>query len=191
MNEPVSRANTGAPSVDVRANRTARKWTRGENVRRAVWETLRGPLFAWTPRPLWGWRRAVLRAFGARVGADAHIHPTACIQIPWNLTIGDFAAIGDGAIIYNLGRIEIGAGATISQYAHLCAGSHDFRDPAMPLLKLPIRIGAGAWICADAFVGPGVTIGPGAVIGARAVAVRDVDADVVVAGNPARDIGKR
>lgn len=184
-----SSPNCGQTGIE--ANRRSQKWTRLELLGRSLWETLRAPLFSWTPRPFWAWRRFVLRAFGARIGAHAHIHPSACIQIPWNLAIGDFAAIGDGAIIYNLGRIEIGSGATVSQYAHLCAGSHDFRDPAMPLLKLPITIGAGAWICADAFVGPGVTIGPGAVVGARAVAVRDVDADAVVVGNPARLVGER
>jgi putative colanic acid biosynthesis acetyltransferase WcaF len=58
----------------------------------------------------------------------------------------------------------------------------------MPLLKPPIDIGDEAWICADAFVGPGVNIGRGAVVGARAVAVSDVVPWAVVAGNPARQV---
>lgn len=96
------------------------------------------------------------------------------------------AAVGDRAILYALGPISIGERATISQGAHLCAGTHDLRDPARPLLKLPIRIGDDAWICADAFIGPGVTIGRGAVAGACAVIVKDVGEDCIVAGNPAR-----
>jgi putative colanic acid biosynthesis acetyltransferase WcaF len=177
--------------VDIVANRAARKWTRRELIARVLWETLHAPLFAWTPRPLWIWRRIILRAFGARIGAHVHIHPRAHIQIPWNLVIDSHAAIGDRAIIYNLGIITIGKNATISQNAHLCAGSHDFRDPAMTLLKPPITIGAGVWICADAFIGPGVWVHDGAVVGARAVVMRDVAESTVVAGNPAIVIGAR
>nr|WP_281380118.1 hypothetical protein [Prosthecomicrobium pneumaticum] len=61
----------------------------------------------------------------------------------------------------------------------------------MPLLKPPIAVGEEAWLCADAFIGPGVTVGRGAVVGARAVVVRDVAERTVVAGNPARPIGVR
>jgi putative colanic acid biosynthesis acetyltransferase WcaF len=105
--------------------------------------------------------------------------------------VDDNAAVGDRVIIYNLGIISIGRDATISQHAHLCAGTHDFRRADMPLVKSPISIGAGAWICADAFVGPGVTVGPMAVVGARAVVVRDVADHVVVVGNPAHVVGER
>ncbi len=184
--------NGVSPSpIDVAANRAARKWSRRELLGRAAWETLRGPLFAWTPRQLWVWRRLVLRIFGARVGRRVNIHPTARIEIPWNLEINDFAAIGDRAIIYNLGRITIGKGATVSQNAHLCAGSHDFRDAAMTLMKLPIFVDESAWICADAFVGPGVHVHAGAVVGARAVAMRDVASNTIVAGNPAKVVSVR
>ncbi|MCW2284285.1 putative colanic acid biosynthesis acetyltransferase WcaF [Rhodoblastus acidophilus] len=176
---------------DIIANRKAKKYSPRVLMARALWGGLRLPLFAWTPRPLWGWRRTVLRAFGARVGRDVHVYPSARIFAPWDLELGDACAIGDRAVIYNLGRISIGAAATISQQAHLCAGTHDFRDPAMPLLKPPIDIGAGAWICADAFIGPGVKVGGMAIIGARAVVVRDVGADTIVVGNPARVVGRR
>src|SRR5690606_40555832 len=88
-----------------------------------------------------GWRRAVLRAFGARIGRDVRIHPTVRIAVPWNLSIDDEAAVGDRAILYSLGRITIGKRATISQYAHLCAGSHDYRRRDLQLLKLPIIVG--------------------------------------------------
>lgn len=184
-------SNPVTHSIDIAANRAARKWTRAELVRRALWEAVRTPLFAWTPRPLWGWRRAVLRAFGARIGRAVHIFPSVKIAIPWHLQVGDEAALGDGAIIYSLGEIRIGSRATISQYAHLCAGTHDYRVTEFPLVKGAIDIGAGAWICADAFVGPGVGIGDYAIVGARAVAVNDVAAWTIVVGNPARAIRER
>ncbi len=178
-------------AVDVRANRGSRKWSRREQTGRVLWELLRRPLFRWTPRPLWAWRRAVLRMFGAHIGGNVHVHPTVDITIPWNLTIEDYAAVGDRVIVYNLGAISIGRNATVSQYAHLCAGSHDYRRLDMALLKPPITIGADCWICAEAFVGPGVTIGDGVVVGARAVAMRDVEGWTVVAGNPATKIADR
>lgn len=171
--------------VDVSANRSSRKWSRREMAGRLAW-ALAQPLFAWSPRPLWGWRRWLLRRFGARIGAEVHIYPSVRIAIPWNLAIGDQTAVGDRAILYALGPIAIGARTTISQGAHLCAGTHDWRRPDMPLLKPPIRIGDDVWICAEAFVGPGVTVADGAIVGARAVAMRDVAARAIVAGNPAR-----
>lgn len=171
--------------LNINANRTMKKWTRKELIGRVVWELI-SFLFFWpSPRPLWGWRRVLLRLFGARIGNNVHIFPSVKIAIPWNLEIGDYAAIGDGAILYNLGQISIGERSTISQHAHLCAGTHDHTDLSMPLLKTPIKIEADAWICADAFVGPGVIVGHGAVVGARAVAVRDIDRFVIAVGNPA------
>lgn len=179
--------------IDIAANRSAAKWTRRELAARICWEIFGSRAFAWSPRLGWGWgwRRSVLRLFGAKVGRDARIDPTVSIAIPWHLELGDFVGIGARAALYSLGRITIGESATISQNAHLCAGSHDFRGPAMELLKLPITIGAGAWICADAFVGPGVEIGDFAVVAARAVAVRNVAEGTVVAGNPAVPVGVR
>jgi putative colanic acid biosynthesis acetyltransferase WcaF len=183
-------AKPAPAGLDIAANRAARKWSRKELAGRLLWD-LAAPVFALSPRPLWGLRRALLRAFGARIGRNVHILPSVRITIPWNLDIGDEAAVGEGAILYALGPIRIGRQATISQYAHLCAGSHDFTRADMPLLKPPIEIGEGAWICADAFVGPGVTVGARAVLGARAVAMKHVAPGLIVAGNPARPIRKR
>ena len=176
--------------IDVTANRAARKWTRRELAGRVLW-ALAAPLFRLSPRPFWGWRRSMLRVFGAKVGRDVHVYPTARITIPWNLTLGDGCAVGDHAILYALGPITLGPRAVVSQYAHICAGSHDWRDPAMPLTRPPITLGADVWVCADVFVGPGVTVANGAILGARATVVRDVPSNTIVAGNPAQTIGSR
>ncbi|MER8423318.1 colanic acid biosynthesis acetyltransferase WcaF [Mesorhizobium sp. M1403] len=176
--------------LDVAGNRAARKWSRRELAGRFFWDLSR-PLFAWSPRPFWGWRRAVLRLFGARIGREVHIYPTVRITIPWNLTIGDQSAVGDRAILYALGPISLGDRVTVSQGAHLCAGTHDYRDPTMPLEKRPIVIGSGAWICADAFIGPGVTVGASAIAGARSVVMKNVDEKTIVVGNPAKKVGLR
>ena len=110
---------------------------------------------------------------------------------PWNLTVGDWSAIGEDALIYNLGPITLGQRVTISHRAHLCAGTHDYTQQDLPLLKPPIIIHDQVWICADAFVGPDVTVGEGAVLGAQAVVTKDVEPWTVIAGNPARAIKKR
>lgn len=170
-------------NIDVTANRRARKWSRSALVARVCWG-LCWPLFRFSPRPFWMWRVWLLRGFGAKIGQDVHIYPTVRIMLPWNLHVDDQVAIGDYAILYALGPIRIGARATVSQYAHLCAGSHDLRDRARALQCPPIAIDADAWICADAFVGPGVQIGAGAVIGARAVAMKDVPMGATGIGNP-------
>jgi putative colanic acid biosynthesis acetyltransferase WcaF len=133
----------------------------------------------------------VLRIFGAHIGFRVQIHPTARIAIPWNLCIGNNSSIGDNATIYNLGRVTIGQDASVSQNAHICAGSHNFNKPDLPLTKPPIAIEEGAWICADAFVGPGVTIGAFSIVGARGVVVHDVAPNQIVAGNPAKFIKMR
>lgn len=176
--------------LDTEANRRARKWTPKEHAGRIAWALL-SPLFRLSPRPIWGWRRFLLRLTGARIGRGVHLYPNVRITIPWNISIGDNAAVGDGAILYALGAITIGERATISQGVHLCAGTHDYSDRAMPLIKKPITIGTETWICADAFVGPGVTIGDRAIVGARAVVVKGVAEDTIVVGNPARPVRKR
>jgi putative colanic acid biosynthesis acetyltransferase WcaF len=133
----------------------------------------------------------LLRLFGAQVGAQVHIHPSARIFLPWNLEIGDWSSVGFEAWLYNLGPMKIGERVTISQRAHLCGGTHKFREASMPLVRASITVCNEAWICADAFVGPGVTIGERAVVGARAVVMRNVPAGKIVAGNPARETGER
>ncbi|VGO14813.1 Virginiamycin A acetyltransferase [Pontiella desulfatans] len=176
--------------LNIEANRAARKYPLRIQFLRMAWSVGR-ILFRMVPRPFYAPRRVLLRCFGAKVGRNVNVANSATIYFPWNLEIGDWSAIGEGAMVYNLGMISIGEKATVSQGAHLCAGTHDFSDPATPLLTPAIKIGSQAWICADAFVGPGVEVGAGAVIGARAVAVKDIEPWTVVAGNPAKFVKKR
>jgi putative colanic acid biosynthesis acetyltransferase WcaF len=158
---------------------------------RLLWSLVEATLYRWSPVPLHGWRRLLLRLFGAHVGAGAHPYPSARIWAPWNLEMGDRSCLGPRTICYTVGWVRLGADAIISQGAHLCAATHDHRDPAFPLVVGDIEVGDGAWVAADAFVGPGVAIGDRAVVGARAVVVKDVEASRVVVGNPARLVGVR
>jgi putative colanic acid biosynthesis acetyltransferase WcaF len=176
--------------VDIRRNRTARKWTTCELIKRFAW-SLVSPLFHLSPRLLWAWRRQLLRCFGATVGSHVHIYPSVKIAIPWNLELGDFSSIGDSAIVYNLGRITIGRAATVSQRVHLCAGTHNYTSKEFSLIKATIDVGEGAWVCADAFVGPNVEVGAFSIVGARSAVFKAVPPWTIVGGNPATIIKPR
>ena len=166
-------------------------WSLRENVMRVLWMLVRSFLFRPSFHNWYGWRNLLLRLFGARIAPGVRVRPTVWVEIPWHLDIREGAAVGDHAILYSLGRITIGRHAVVSQYAHLCAGTHDYTSRSFPLLRPPIVIGDEAWIAADSFVGPGVTVGARSVVGARATVVKDVPPDVVVAGNPARVVKAR
>ena len=169
------------PSPHAAANKLAR----------LLWQAAHLMLFRPSP---WFWhapRRALLRLFGAKVGKHVQIMPSVQIWAPWNLALGDCATVGAGVDLYDVDRIEIGAHATLSQRAFLCTATHDVDHPNMPLKTAPIRIGAGAWVCAEAYVHLGVAIGVDAVAGVRAVVLHDVPPGQIVGGNPAKFIRLR
>ncbi len=177
-------------SLDIQSNRKARNYSNRELALRVVWAFL-SPVFRYSPRLLYSWRNLLLRSLGASIGWDVCIHPRARILFPWNLRVGDESAIAEDALIYNLGAVTLGKKVTVSHGAQLCAGTHDFQQATLPLLKPPITVEDCAWVCTEALVGPGVTVGTGAVVGARAVVMRDVEPWAIMAGNPARKIGER
>lgn len=166
-------------------------WTIGQRVRMLIWDYTWLLLCAWTPKPANAWRLFWLRVFGARLHGRPFVHQRARIQIPWNLTMHDRACLGDRANAYTLGEIEIGEEATVAQECYLCTGTHAFDMPAMNLVTAKISIGAKAFLGARSFVMPGVSIGSGAVVGACSVVTRDIPADSIVAGNPARVLRSR
>jgi putative colanic acid biosynthesis acetyltransferase WcaF len=159
--------------------------------KRLLWAAVEGTLFRWSFHTMNRWRAFLLRLSGATVGERCIIRRTVRTYYPWNVTIGKMVIIGDKAELYSLGKITIGDGAMISQEAYLCAGTHDYMDVSLPLLTPPIEIGSQAWVCARAFVGPGVKVGEGAVVAACGVAVKDVEAWMIVGGNPAKVIKQR
>ncbi len=165
--------------------------TRASTLARAAWSIVCLLLFRTSPRPLYAWRRFLLRCFGARIGAGARVYPSTRIWAPWNLEMEPESTLGPDVDCYTVERIVLGCGALVSQYSYLCSASHDYADATMPLVAGAIRIGPRAWVCADVFVGPGVDIGEGAIAGARSTVLADVGPWTIVAGNPAKPIKKR
>jgi putative colanic acid biosynthesis acetyltransferase WcaF len=178
-----------APPIDRSGYRNRLGWR--NKLARTVWAVVWTVLFRPSPRPLHGWRRFLLRCFGAKVGRGAHPYPGARVWAPWNLVMDDHSCLADGVDCYCVAPIRLGRSALVSQRAFLCAATHDYTDPDFPLVPRPIVIADGAWVAAEAFVGPGVTVGEGGVVGARACVTKDVEPWTVVAGNPARVIKRR
>lgn len=158
---------------------------------RALWQLAWALFFRPSPRPLHAWRVFLLRRFGANIGKNCRIYPSARIWAPWNLVCDDVVAIGDDTEIYNPRPVTLGSHAIVSQRAYLCGASHDYNDPAFPMTYAPIRIGAYAWVGARAIVLMGIDIGDGAVLGIGSIATRSLDSWAVYAGIPARKIKVR
>jgi putative colanic acid biosynthesis acetyltransferase WcaF len=158
---------------------------------RLAWSLCWALLFRFSPRPMHAWRAWLLRCFGAQLGPDCHIYPGARIWAPWNLACAEAVSIADGAEVYNPSILFMGSHAIVSQQAYICGATHDYNDPAFPLLSFPMKIGAYAWVCARASVAPGVDVGEGAVLGLGAIATHDLEPWTVYAGVPARAIKQR
>jgi putative colanic acid biosynthesis acetyltransferase WcaF len=157
-------------------------WSARERVVRLVWSTLGRAVWAVAP----GLRPSLLRWFGARVGRGCSFHSTSRVEIPWNLRMGDRVRVGRGVRLYSLGVITIGDDSALDAFAHLCAGTHDHTDPAFPLLRPPVTLGARCLIGVDAYIGPGVELGDGCVVSARSSVHSSKPAGSVLEGNPAK-----
>jgi putative colanic acid biosynthesis acetyltransferase WcaF len=156
-----------------------------------LWFVVRDTLFLCSPMPLYGWRRFLLRLFGAKIGQRVRLRPTTRVTYPWNLKVGDDCWIGEFTQIYNLGEIEIGHDVVVSQNTCLCTGTHDYRKPTFDMIVKPIRIEPEAWVASDCFVGPGVTVGRGAIVAARSTLLKDAPPMTIMAGHPAKVLGPR
>lgn len=173
------------------AQRHVSAWTTRQKAGRVLWWLVQATLWRWSWHNAYRWRRMLLRSFGATLHRTTRLRPSVRIEIPWNLTLGANTVVGDFANLYALGPITLGDRVTVSQHTHLCAGTHDFDRPDLPLIRPPIVIEDDAWIAADAFVGPGVTVGQGAILGARGCAFKDLEPWTIYGGNPAKAIKPR
>lgn len=150
-----------------------------------LWWIVQALLFHTSPQFMYGWRRWLLKLFGARIGKGVLIRPSVRTTYPWRLEIGDNAWIGDFVELYTLDRITIGSDAVVSQFTKLVTGTHDFEKPTFDMMTKPIVIEPQAWVAANCFVAPGVTVRRGAVVLACSLVLKDVPELMVAAGQPA------
>lgn len=106
---------------------------------------------------------------------------------PHMVKIGRNVTIMNGCLMMAAGGITIEDGAMLAANVQLLSNNHDLYDRVVITCR-PIRICARAWIGAGASILPGITVGENAVVGAGSIVTRDVPANAIVAGNPARFI---
>lgn len=188
---PAATEHAMGPIPEADLQRAVSPYTRSERIWRVLWNYLGQPLMRVTFHNWYGVRRGLLRLFGASIGRDVRIRPSVLVEQPWNLTVGENSSIGDRAVIYCLGKVRIGANTSLSQMVHLCAGTHDYTQRDLPLLRPSIVIGDEVWLAADVFVGPSVTVADGVVVGARSSVFKDLPSWMVCAGSPARPLKPR
>lgn len=165
---------------------------RKHQVVRLIWSCTWTLCCRWLPRSVGsGWKRFILRLFGAQIAPTAVVYSTAKIYYPSNLQMDDYACLASDVDCYNVALVSIGRFATVSQSAMLCTASHDIDSVNHELISAPISIGDNAWIGARAFVAMGVSIGEGAVVGATASVYKSIEPYNVVGGNPAKILRKR
>jgi maltose O-acetyltransferase len=136
-------------------------------------------------------RQDLLRQLLGSLGTDVEIRPPLHVDYGSHLHVGDRTFINFGLTALDVARIRIGADVLMGPNVQLLTPTHPI-DPEPRRAKweaaLPITIGDNVWIGGMAVICPGVTIGDNAVIGAGAVVTKDIPADVVAVGNPARVI---
>jgi putative colanic acid biosynthesis acetyltransferase WcaF len=159
--------------------------------RESLWLLVSLFLFRLCPVSLSPLKRAVLRAFGARIGRGVVIKPQVKITFPWKLEIGNFVWLGEECWLLNLDRITIGDNVCISQRAFLCTGNHNYRRPSFDLIVKPIMVEDGAWLGAGCWVGPGVKIGSHAILSACSMISSDMEPWGIYQGNPAVFVKRR
>ena len=165
---------------------------RKHQVIRLIWSITWTLCAKWMPRSLGsGWKRLILRAFGAKMGKNSNVYSSTKIYYPANLVMGDNTCLAGDVDCYNVAPIILEDNVTVSQGAYLCTASHDIEASMHQLITAPIVLKDQAWIGARAFIGMGVTIGQGSVVGATASVYKDVEPWIVVGGNPAKFIKKR
>ncbi|MBT8303327.1 MAG: putative colanic acid biosynthesis acetyltransferase [Bacteroidia bacterium] len=156
-----------------------------------LWWITQSLLFNPSPQIMYGWRRRLLRLFGAKIGKNVIIRPSAKITYPWKVEIGDYSWIGDDVILYSLGEIKIGSNSVLSQKTYICTGTHDFKTKDFKIISEKIVIEDQCWLATDVFVGPGVRIGRGSIIGARSTVLKDIPEMKICFGNPATPVKNR
>ncbi|KOT44821.1 maltose acetyltransferase [Streptomyces caelestis] len=135
--------------------------------------------------------RPILTELLASVGEDVEVRPPLYVDYGSNISIGARTFVNYHLTALDVARITIGEDCQIGPNVQLLTPTHPVEPgPRRDKLEaaLPITIGDNVWLGGGAIVCPGVTIGDNSVIGAGAVVTKDIPANVVAVGNPARPV---
>jgi serine acetyltransferase len=136
-------------------------------------------------------RSAALRRAGMKLDPRATVYGWRDIRRPERIEIGPGAVVGFWATLDGRMGIKIGRDVNISSEVALMTLQHDPDAPDFGTRGGPIVVEERAWLSFRATILPGVTIGRGAVVAANATVTRDVEPFTIVAGTPAKPIGRR
>jgi putative colanic acid biosynthesis acetyltransferase WcaF len=163
----------------------------GNAFKRGLWYFVNAVFMKKSWFPISGFKRFLLRLFGAKIGKGVVIKPCVNIKYPWKLNIGDHVWIGENVWIDNLDTVTIGNNCCLSQGAFLLCGNHDYKSASFDLKVSSIVLEDGVWIGAKAIICPGVTAGTHAVLTVGSVATKNLDPYAIYTGNPAIRIKDR
>lgn len=139
--------------------------------------------------------RLVVPFMFKRCGRMVNIRPNAYVGTGKQISIGDYSMIGADSIIGSTAEVVIGNDVMMGPRVLIYTSNHGTKLGTLMRLQssdsAPVVIGDDVWIGACCIILPGVTIGPGAVIAAGAVVTKDVPANAIAGGVPARVIGMR
>ena len=134
-------------------------------------------------------RRALLEQLLGSVGPGTELRPPVYVDHGANITVGARCFANYGLVALDVARITIGDDVQIGPNVQLLTPTHPVEpEPRRQKWEAaePITIGDNVWLGGGAIVLPGVSIGANTVVGAGAVVAKDLPADVVAVGNPAR-----
>lgn len=136
-------------------------------------------------------RRHLLQQLLGSFGEGAEIRPPFYCDYGYQIRIGARTFINYGAVMLDVAAIQIGKDVMMGPNVQILTPTHPL-DPELRRLKYeaaePITIGNNVWLGGGVIVLPGVTIGENSVVGAGAIVTKDLPANVVAVGNPARVI---
>lgn len=138
-----------------------------------------------------GGARPLLEELVGSLGEGAFVKPPLFVDYGQNITIGPRTFVNYNLTALDVAAITIGADCQIGPNVQLLTPTHPLQpEPRRDKLEAarPIVIGDNVWLGGGVIVCPGVTIGENSVVGAGAVVTRDLPANVVAVGNPARVI---
>jgi acetyltransferase-like isoleucine patch superfamily enzyme len=141
--------------------------------------------------PFWWWRKFIYVLAGLKIGRGSKIHFGARFFEPKNIEIGQGSLIGELAFLDGRALLKIGNHTDLASQVLIYNSEHDIHSEDMRPIGAPVEIGDYVFIGPRAIILPGVKIGKGAVVAAGAVVTKDVKPRKIVAGIPAREIGKR